>query len=258
MIGFLCPTRHEYHALASRLALTVMDESGPYPLFTGGFERKAVCVCRCGVGKVAAAAAAQWLIDTQEVTGMLVCGAAGSLIPSLNLGDVIVGEEIIPADCGIWSGDSFRFSGTMEEAEGGFDLVTSYRAGAELLEASSRAEQDLLREEPGMRISRGRIVTCDQVTFSLSRRHELAEQFSAQVVEMEGAAIAQVAHINDLPFLALRGISDEISFDLASEPDGHVGDTGGPQMRLPDLNDPLDFAADRASRLAAALIRHLD
>ena len=43
----------------------------------------------------------------------------------------------------------------------------------------------------------------------LSLIHILIEQFSASCTEMEGAAIAQAAYLNGIPFLIIRAISDK-------------------------------------------------
>lgn len=37
----------------------------------------------------------------------------------------------------------------------------------------------------------------------------MIEQFSASCTEMEGAAIAQAAYLNGIPFLIIRAISDK-------------------------------------------------
>ena len=39
-------------------------------------------------------------------------------------------------------------------------------------------------------------------------QHDLDEEFNAKAVEMESAAIAQVAYINKIPFVIIRSISD--------------------------------------------------
>lgn len=145
----------------------------------------------------------------------------------------------------------------MAEIEVGFSLVSSYPADARLLGAASRAGKALQREEPGMRITLGRIVACDQATFSLSRRQEPAQQFSAQAVDMEGAAVAHVAMLNAIPSLVLRAISDEVCFDLSGGPRGLAQDFGAQRADLSGFHESMTKAAEHASRLATALIRHL-
>ena len=46
------------------------------------------------------------------------------------------------------------------------------------------------------------------------KKRELAQRFAADIVDMEGAAIAEVAEKHGLPFLAVKAISDELEFDL--------------------------------------------
>lgn len=107
MIGFLCPTQAEYSALSERLGALQPGTPGPFPATSGSLEGQAAVVCRCGIGGASAAAAAQWMLDTGEIAFLLVCGAAGSLVPELKIGDIVIGQEFLPADCGIWSAEGF-------------------------------------------------------------------------------------------------------------------------------------------------------
>jgi adenosylhomocysteine nucleosidase len=45
-------------------------------------------------------------------------------------------------------------------------------------------------------------------------KQELASQFAADLVDMEGAAVGEVAHRLGVPFLAAKAVSDELNFDL--------------------------------------------
>jgi adenosylhomocysteine nucleosidase len=47
-------------------------------------------------------------------------------------------------------------------------------------------------------------------------KDEIVKQFDAYAVEMEGAAIAQAAYLNQIPFLIIRAISDKAD-DSATE-----------------------------------------
>ena len=46
------------------------------------------------------------------------------------------------------------------------------------------------------------------------KKRELASRFGADVVDMEGAAVAEVAEAHGLPFLAVKAVSDEMDFEL--------------------------------------------
>ena len=48
----------------------------------------------------------------------------------------------------------------------------------------------------------------DQFISSAARKAEIVRLFGAIACEMEGAAIGQVCHVNDVPFCVLRAISD--------------------------------------------------
>jgi len=47
-----------------------------------------------------------------------------------------------------------------------------------------------------------------------SKKRELASRFGADLVDMEGAAVAEVAGAHGLPFLAVKAVSDEMDFEL--------------------------------------------
>lgn len=60
----------------------------------------------------------------------------------------------------------------------------------------------------------GVIASGDQFVHTHERREWIVNTFKASAVEMEAAAIAQVCHVNKIPFAAIRVISDEASGDV--------------------------------------------
>jgi adenosylhomocysteine nucleosidase len=54
----------------------------------------------------------------------------------------------------------------------------------------------------------GRIVSGDQFINDSSKASFLHEHFGALACEMEGAAIAQVCYLNQMPFVVVRSLSD--------------------------------------------------
>lgn len=47
-----------------------------------------------------------------------------------------------------------------------------------------------------------------------AKKRDLASRFAADVVDMEGAAVAEIAEAHGLPFLAVKAVSDEMDFEL--------------------------------------------
>ena len=56
---------------------------------------------------------------------------------------------------------------------------------------------------------RGRVVSGDQFISSKEVKNHLIEEFNGSCAEMEGAAIAQGAYLNKIPYVVLRAISDK-------------------------------------------------
>jgi adenosylhomocysteine nucleosidase len=59
----------------------------------------------------------------------------------------------------------------------------------------------------------GTVVSSREIARAAKKR-ELASRFAADLVDMEGAAVAEVAEAHGLPFLAVKAVSDEIDFEL--------------------------------------------
>ena len=55
----------------------------------------------------------------------------------------------------------------------------------------------------------GRIASGDQFVADQGVKDFVVKEFGAYAVEMEGAAIAQAAYLNNVPFLVIRAISDK-------------------------------------------------
>jgi adenosylhomocysteine nucleosidase len=55
----------------------------------------------------------------------------------------------------------------------------------------------------------GRVITGDQFISDKNKKNWLVENFKGDCTEMEGAAIAHAAYLNNVPFLIIRAISDK-------------------------------------------------
>ena len=62
---------------------------------------------------------------------------------------------------------------------------------------------------PEINVFEGRVVSGDQFISDGAVKERLVTMFDPYCTEMEGAAIAQVAYLNKVPFVILRTISDK-------------------------------------------------
>ena len=62
---------------------------------------------------------------------------------------------------------------------------------------------------PTIKVFKGRVVSGDQFICSQSAKDYIVENFEALCTEMEGAAIAHTCFLNQVPFVAIRTISDK-------------------------------------------------
>lgn len=155
-------------------------------------------VVKCGIGKVFAAMVTQHAIDAYKPQAIVFSGVAGGLSVKLNIGDVVVSRDLIQHDV---DGLALGF-------ERGRLLYTDlkvFTADAELVSKAMSANL----EGPGLHL--GRILSGDQ--FMTRREIEshgyLTGELAGDAVEMEGAALAQVCHLNRIPFVVIRSISDK-------------------------------------------------
>ena len=62
---------------------------------------------------------------------------------------------------------------------------------------------------PDVTVFEGRVVSGDKFISDKQKKEWLIENFAGYCTEMEGAAIAHAAYLNDIPFLIIRAISDK-------------------------------------------------
>ena len=166
--------------------------------YEGTLEDMPVVVVQCGVGKVNAAICTQILCDLYQVTHLVNTGIAGSLDNDLDIGDVVVSRDAMHHDF-----DCFHFGYPMCKIPG-LDVV-AFPADETMIQMAYEASESL---KPG-HTKLGRVATGDQFVATQELKDQIISRTQANCTEMEGAAIAQVAYVNAVPFVILRAISDK-------------------------------------------------
>lgn len=155
-----------------------------------------VVVATCGVGKVFAAICAEAMILSFGVTALLNTGVAGGLSPMLEVGDVVVADEVVQHDMNTTAlGDPQGLLSGINVIK----IATDKHLQKALCEATA---------ELGYNGIVGTVASGDLFVAKEKTKARLVADFDAVACEMEGAAIGHVAYVNQIPFAVLRAISD--------------------------------------------------
>ena len=188
----------EVAILKGKLENARITKIGPMEFFEGRLSGCDVVIVMCGVGKVHAAMCTQVLCSNFGVTHIVNTGVAGSLDAALDIGDVLVSTDAVQHDMDVHylDYDVGRVPG----------LDTTAFAADEKLMKLAFEDSEALR--PG-HTKLGRVATGDQFVCSDEQKAKIISDTGASCTEMEGGAIAQVAYVNQVPFVILRAISDK-------------------------------------------------
>ncbi len=197
-IGIIGAMESEISALKDMMTGVGITTHAHMDFFTGKIYDKDIVLVKSGVGKVNAAAAAQILCDLFMVTHIINTGAAGSLDTKINIWDIVIAHDAVQHDM-----DCTGLGAPLGKIP---FFKKSYFASDEklrMLAADICGEicTDIVAHE-------GRVASGDKFVCDSDTKKYIRENFDAMCCEMEGAAIMQVAYINDVPCLVLRAISD--------------------------------------------------
>tara|TARA_R110002096_G_scaffold432976_4_gene650815 strand:+ start:12663 stop:13373 length:711 start_codon:yes stop_codon:yes gene_type:complete len=187
----------EIEEYCKHLTNTRLNKWHGFEFYEGNLGSKEVVVVKSGIGKVFAAMITQKLIDLYSPSHIIFTGVAGALNTNYEIGDVVISKDCIQHDMDVTALGFAR--GTIP-----YTNFNYFKADATLLELAISTEID-------HNLHTGRILTGDQFLSKkeLNQYDYLTQELNGDAVEMEGAAVAQVCTINEIPFLIVRTISDK-------------------------------------------------
>ena len=199
MIGIIGAMDVEVNHLKKDMKMESISRKAGMEFCKGELKGQQVVVVRSGIGKVNAAVCTQILADVFGVDGVINTGIAGSLNADINIGDVVISTDVVHHDM-----DAVNFGyplGQIPQMD-----VFSFQADEKLAE---KARKVCEKVKPEIKVFRGRIVSGDQFIADKAVKKRIEQTFHGFCTEMEGAAIAQAAYLNRIPFVIIRAISDK-------------------------------------------------
>lgn len=161
------------------------------------FPELNVIIAEGGRGKVQFAITTQKIVSKfSEICSIICAGSAGGLSTSLAIGDVVVATETLEHD--------FKNRYNPKAAR---PLI----AGDELMLTSLRSFSS-----PHFKVHFDRMASGDEDIVDLARVAELYADTSAVAVAWEGIGAAKVGRFNKIPFLEIRGITDNARNEVVS------------------------------------------
>ena len=182
-IGLVCALAMELDPFFERCS-HVRAIKGSGMRFRGGrLDKLRVAAVEGGAGMDKARRATQALIDGHRPDWVLSVGFAGGLATGLNIGDVVVADEIVT------------------DEPGGVTIAVAHGMPA----------------NPAKGLHVGRIVTCDRIIRTVEEKQRLARDLGAMACDMETHAVAAACRDAGVRFMSVRAITDDLSADLPTE-----------------------------------------
>ena len=199
MIGIIGAMEEEVAELKKDMQIDETIEQAGMVFCKGSLGGKDVVIVRSGIGKVNAGICAQILVDRFGVDTLINTGIAGSLDAQIDIGDMVISTDALHHDM-----DATIFgdpAGQIPRMD-----TLSFPADEKLVKKAVAANE---KANPDIHTFTGRVVSGDQFVASDEVKEKIRSNFGGLCTEMEGAAIAHVASLNNIPFLVIRAISDK-------------------------------------------------
>lgn len=228
-LGIIGAMEEEVEILKSKMEITQIVESAGMTFYKGTLHGQEIVLARSGVGKVNAAVCAQLMITLFNVDYLINSGVAGTLNKDLDQGDIVISTDAVQHDFDVTAlGDPLGEISRLG--------ITYFEADEKLIDVSKKAANNIKLKD--VAVVEGRVASGDQFIAGGPVADKIQKHFAPSAVEMEGAAIAHVAYLNNVPYVIIRAISDKAD--------------GGADLSYPEF---LEIAAKNASLLIEEIIK---
>lgn len=195
IIGIIGAMQIETEMLINDLENCSKENISGTDYYSGIIDGKDVVVATCGIGKVNAACISQAMIFKYGITHIVNTGIAGAIDQKLNTCDVVISSDLVYHDVYIPSRD-----------------LQIFEADNTLMNIANKS-CEINSQKYNFKYIRGRIASGDQFIDNAEAKNRIIELCNPACVEMEGAAIAHCASLNNIPFVVIRCMSDNADDD---------------------------------------------
>jgi adenosylhomocysteine nucleosidase len=194
MIGIIGAMNFEVLAIINNIEKKTQINIAGYNFYKGKINRNKVVVVCCGIGKVNASACTQLLIDKFKIKTIINVGIAGGLHDNVNINDIVISENVTHHDV------------NKELMKNHFPYKEFFESDSRLISIAKNICEST--DDFKNKYHIGRIVSGECFIEDSSTKKYIKEEYNPFCVEMEGSAIGHVSFINNIPFIVIRGISD--------------------------------------------------
>ena len=197
-VGIIAAMPEEMEAIKMKMSNLKEKDILNLKFFDGKIGNQKIILVKSGVGKVNAARTTQIMIDKFDIDYIINIGSAGSINDEIKYGDIVIGKFVLQHD----------FDITAFGHEKGYisNIGVKLESNTKLIKRCEYVIKNM--KEDSYKCVVGTIATGDIFCTSKKMKDKIRTKFNADCVEMEGAAIAQVAYLSNTPFIIIRSISD--------------------------------------------------
>lgn len=194
-IGIIFAMKEELDSLLKYLKIEKEYNIFDLKFYEGMIHNNYCILTSSGVGKVNSARCTQILIDNMDVDMIINIGVAGGISDKLKVCDIVIGEKLVQHDFDITA----------------FNHEKGYIPNVGVYIDSDTYLVNIAKEcinNKKYNVVSGIIASGDIFCTESWMSKKINTKFNALCVEMEGASIAQVCYLSNVPFIVIRSISD--------------------------------------------------
>ncbi len=194
-IGIIFAMQEELIELKNYLHINKEKKIYDLTFYEATLNNQNIILTESGIGKTNAARTTQILIDYYKPEAIFNIGVAGGIAKNLEVGDIIISTSLVQHDFDITAFDHPK----------GYipNIGNTIPIDNNLLNTTKA-----ILDTNNISYKEGVIASGDIFCTKESMATKINTQFNALCVEMEGASIAQTAHLSKTPCLVIRSISD--------------------------------------------------